>query len=569
MEKRYLIKIKNIFKPYRRKIVLILILLFTTTFLNFIIPLLIKGIIDKGFGLNNFSVILKNAIVLFFVYNIDKIVVYVVEHIRLFIYKDIKEVLFNNFYNKIFNINIQYFNDKTETEIFTNLDVDVENISKLADRNSFFLLSQIFSICGGIIGLFYINYILAILVILVVPLKVILSKKFAKVFKGNMEVYLENRTILSSNFAEYIYMIKEAKIFNLYTYSIKKLNGNIEDYLEKNNKLSKINTLNLVSEQLIYQILVLLIYVVGGLLFINGDITLGSVIAFINYCGMVIVPINGVLNVLYMMSGITPSMERYYKLIDFEENEFCDGNLTCANMNSNNIDITFNDVVFSYTDKEFIKNLNFKVGKNEKIALVGMNGSGKTTIFDILLRFNKIDEGNIKLNNNSIYKYNISDYRDLFAVVNQDVKLFSKPIKDNIVLDKDFDKEKYLEIVNLCGLKTLCENNEFSIGNNGQLLSGGQKQKISIARALYSERPILLFDESTSNLDTKSELDIFDLLENELEEKIVILITHNLTLLHKVDKVIFLENGNIVDIGKHEKLMENINYSDYILNNRK
>lgn len=567
MKKKYISKVKEIFSPYKSKVGLVFILLVFTTIINFITPILIQFIIDKGFGLRNFSNIISNALILFIIYNIEKIIIYLVEHIRLFIYKDIKYILYNNYYNKLNRININYFNNKSETEIFSNLDMDIENIGKLADKNSFFLLTQIFSILGGVVGLFYINYKLAILVIIAVPLKICSSKIFSSKFRKNMEEFMEDKSDVSRLFSENIYMIKEIRIFSLFNYSNEKLKKHISNYLNSNNNLSKINTLNLITEQLIFQILVLTVYVVGGYLFMKDEVTLGSIIAFISYCGMVIVPINGVLNVAYMMSGIIPSLDRYYGFIDNEKEEFNEGNLCLNTTDSNNYSISFNDVSFSYNDTEFINKLNFDINTGEKIAIVGMNGSGKSTIFNLLLRFYKVDNGRIALNNKNIYKYDIEEYRKLFSVVIQDVRLFSDNIKNNIILNNDFDDIRYNDIISKCGLYEICNNADLVKSNNVQTLSGGQKQKVSIARALYSNRPILLFDESTSNLDNKSEYDLFELFQTELKDKTVLSITHNLTLLDKMDKIIYIDNGRIVNIGSHEKMLNDASYRNYVFQN--
>lgn len=220
--------------------------------------------------------------------------------------------------------------------------------------------------------------------------------------------------------------------------------------------------------------------------------------------------------------------------------------------------IRFEDVEFSYNNGEpVLKKINLEIKAGEKVALIGANGSGKTTIINLLLRF-YTPGGRILLDGMDINELNLRDYRRLISVVSQDLYLFNTTIKENITLFAPMPEFKVYRAAKESRahdfIKEMPKQYESEIGRNGAGLSGGERQKIAMARAFARDSKILALDEATSNYDVESENRVHELLKTGFEDRTVIMITHRPEVLKQVDRIIVLEKGSIADIGTHEEL---------------
>lgn len=303
--------------------------------------------------------------------------------------------------------------------------------------------------------------------------------------------------------------------------------------------------------------LVLLIYASGSTMVFESKLSVGSIFAFITYSAYVTTPISSMLNIGYLISGIIPSAQRYYLLLQ-EEIETCD--LEAGNVNVKLVNpfgsIQFKNVSFSYNAERVLSDVNFTIGSHEKVAIVGMNGSGKSTILSLILRFYEPLAGQILLDGMDIRDINLNEYRELISTVSQEVYLFDTTIENNIKLYSEIGNQQYRQAIEVTQLAETNTNlfDDYVVGPNGNRLSGGQKQKIAIARALVKNRPLVIFDEATSSLDLHSEQAINHLLDTALQNNTVIIVTHRPDILQHVDKVIFLEQGQVTGFGLHEEL---------------
>lgn len=221
-------------------------------------------------------------------------------------------------------------------------------------------------------------------------------------------------------------------------------------------------------------------------------------------------------------------------------------------------DIEFKQVSFGYKkDKTVLHNISFVCRKGSKTALIGKNGSGKSTIIELLFRMYEPSEGQILLEGQKIADMPLEAYRDMFSVVSQDIYLFNDTIRNNICLYKKVDDDVLLNACKDSGLKEFVEevSLDYSVGQNGTMLSGGQKQKIALARALVHDRPIVVFDEATSSADACSEQQINGLLHTRLKDKTVIVITHKKEILSEVDQIVVLNNGIVTETGSYDELL--------------
>lgn len=253
-----------------------------------------------------------------------------------------------------------------------------------------------------------------------------------------------------------------------------------------------------------------------------------------------------------MLSGIIPSTRRFIDFLHVEEEVVNCGAVPTMG------DIVFHNVSFSYTDStSVLQNISFKIPKKAKIALVGLNGAGKSTLMDILLRFYEPKQGYITLDNTDISNLSLNYYRDQFSVVSQNIYLFDDTIRNNITLYKSYSNERLARVLANSGILDFVEAKslDYIIGPNGAKLSGGQKQKIALARALLHDRPIFIFDEVTSNTDMLSEKQINSLLRTDLSTKTVILSSHKPEVLKDVDCIVLLTDNRVKCIGNYNELI--------------
>jgi len=222
--------------------------------------------------------------------------------------------------------------------------------------------------------------------------------------------------------------------------------------------------------------------------------------------------------------------------------------------------IEFKELDFKYEDEEILKNINLKIDRGEKIAIIGASGSGKSTLIKLLLRFYKPTKGDITIGKKSLGSIQRASMEGKIALVNQDPVLFNDSIKNNILLGRAEDTLALEHVFTSLGLDALLkekkEGENFIIGDHGKLLSGGEKQRLCIARALYGHPDIVILDEATSSLDSKSEQQVTQAIEKAIAGRTAIIIAHRLSTLKLVDKIYVLEDGQIVEKGNHETLMQ-------------
>ena len=310
---------------------------------------------------------------------------------------------------------------------------------------------------------------------------------------------------------------------------------------------------NTITDSLMVQFLSTLLYILGANLVFDLQLSVGSVFAFITYSSYVTGPISAILNIGYLLSGIIPSTKRYYAFMDLEEET--DNGETAALCPD---DLKLQQVSFAYEKEKYVlKDVDILFAKGSKTAIIGRNGSGKTTIINLLTRMYEPTSGKIMLGTEDISELPLPEYRNMVSVVSQQIYLFNDTIRNNICLYKRVDDVIVEEACKDSGLEDFIKevSLDYVVGQNGAMLSGGQKQKIALARALIHDKPIVIFDEATSNTDAYSEQQINGLLDTKLKEKTVIVITHKKEILNKVDQIVVLKEGVVIDNGTYDELV--------------
>lgn len=538
---------------YKKTIVVIVGCLLVSTGLNLCVPLISRRIMDDGFIGGNKKLLIELVLVSMVIYTINSLIDLIKEKKRVDISAKIQYFLSEQSFSHLMKLRVNYFNNTNYAETLNNINMDINQMTSVADSSVFFVITQAFSMTGGIIGLFIIDFRMTILVLLFIPIKCVVMKYFAKKQKQIMDEFIKKNQKYAKWFGDTVGGVREVKLFNILDRKHEEFDQNQKDIIEKQKQMNMLGQWNTITDSLMVQFLSTLLYILGANLVFDLQLSVGSVFAFITYSSYVTGPISAILNIGYLLSGIIPSTKRYYAFMDLEEET--DNGETAALCPD---DLKLQQVSFAYEKEKYVlKDVDILFAKGSKTAIIGRNGSGKTTIINLLTRMYEPTSGKIMLGTEDISELPLPEYRNMVSVVSQQIYLFNDTIRNNICLYKRVDNVIVEEACKDSGLEDFIKevSLDYVVGQNGAMLSGGQKQKIALARALIHDKPIVIFDEATSNTDAYSEQQINGLLDTKLKEKTVIVITHKKEILNKVDQIVVLKEGVVIDNGTYDELV--------------
>lgn len=544
---KLLFRVIQYLKPNKKKLTIVEICILITTIIGFFQPLVVKMITDEGLIDRNFNIILSFVILLLCLVLINQFIEVTLASLFADIHNESEYRIYSHSFRKLLRLKSGYFTDRNASEVINTMSTDVSTVSSLTDSYNVMLISYVFRIFSGLAGLIVINPLLTILVLLTVPIKYFTVKKLANIREVKTSEYIGSYKDFASWMSDTISGVKEIKLWNGYKIKEEEFTDKEQGLLKQQKSFTMINAWNMLIEVFLGWFVSALLYVFGGMLLINGRLSLGGLFAFISYSSYVTSPISAVLNAKLIMARIMPSAKRLFEFLDLEEEE----SGTATNINVGNIN--FENVCFSYNDdREVLKNVSFSIPKGAKVALIGANGSGKSTIINMLLRFLEPKSGRIKIDNVDIKSMDLNNYRELFSVVSQNPYLFNKTIKENIDLGNSNNKEQLNFVYQKSGvggyLENMPEGEDSIIGDNGARLSGGEKQKLAVARALMKDTPYVILDEATSGFDVSSDAYLHNVIINEMKDKTVLLITHRYENLENIDIIYKIEDGEIVKL---------------------
>ena len=474
--------------------------------------------------------------------------------IRNNIVRDIR----NNLKRKILNVPMSFFQKFKRGDIISRITHDLTEI----EWSIIGLLELIFKdpihIIIFLIGLSLINIKLTFLCFLLFPIAgfiiAVIGRNLKKKSFLNQEKIAELISLIDQNISG----IKIIKAFNKEGFIMNIFKKENEEQKKiANNVLWKKDMSSPMSETLSTITMVIIIWV-GGEMVLNGTLEAESFIGFTIMFSQIIPPTKSLTSSFYSIKKGTAAINRINEFIKIEEET------QSPYLNKFSVfekEILFSNVNFSYENQIVINNLSLSIKKGEKIAIVGESGCGKTTIIDLLLNFFSIDSGIIKIDSKNIKKENLGRLRSLFGLISQDVFLFNDSIANNISFgNPNIDMNKIIDAAKQANahefISKLENGYETIIKNQGSNLSSGEKQRISIARAIFGNYPILIFDEATSSLDSKSSKHIQNIINKIDKEKTCIIITHKLHSIQKLDHILVMKDGKIVQRGNHKLLID-------------
>ena len=502
------------------------------------------------------------VIILFFLKNISNyFALFFSTLIRNGVIKNLKK----NIYEKIITLPLSYFSKNKKGDLISRMSSDVIEV-----QNSFLSIIEIFirdplTIAFTIGAMFIISYKLTLFVIVFIPVSGFIISFIGKTLKRKSLLVQKEQAELTSITEETINGIKIIKSFLAESFFKNKFDKTNTNFLSFSNKL--INRQNIaapLSEFLGILVIAVLLWYGGQLVLIDMEL---KPAAFITYMGLaygVLTPAKSISKAFYSLKKGNAAAERVFEIIDCKSEFFDDSNK--ENLNSFKKCIEFKNVSFKYENATVLNNISLKVNKGEMVAIVGSSGSGKSTLVNLIPRFFDIVSGKILIDDIDINDLSRLKIRSLIGIVSQDSILFNTSIKENIILgdSKGNINKKLSESLSIANadefVNELDDQDNYNVGDNGSNLSGGQKQRLAIARAVYSNSPILILDEATSSLDSKSEKLVQDAIDKLMINKTSIVIAHRLSTIQNANKIIVLDKGEIVEQGNHDQLIKNDSY---------
>lgn len=423
------------------------------------------------------------------------------------------------------------------------------------------LFKETFTLIALLGLMFYHDWQLSLLAIIMIPIAAFSSKNIGKRMGKQVNLSLE----ASDKFMKFISeMIKGSWLIKIYQKEeeeLKRISMVIDERFKAIRKVEQTRLGSGPIMEIISAIAIAIVVFFAGYRSMQGAITLGEFVSFLAALMLAYQPVRALAGInIGIQEGIAAA-KRIYEIIDQKNEIYQDEN--APSLKLNNASIEFKNISFTYPDgTHALKNLSAKIEGGTKVGLVGVSGSGKTTFLNLIPRFFHLENGSIFIDNQNINDINLNSLRKEISLVSQDVILFDDTIRVNILYGNVFASNE--EIIEACKfaaaqdfIEKLPNKYETIIGENGIKLSGGQKQRLSIARAILKNSSIILLDEATSSLDSESESVIQKAIENLTQNKTTIIIAHRLSTVMNCDKILVFENGQIIEEGKHEFLVNN------------
>ena len=532
----------------------ILISLFST-----LTPYLLKVVVDDYILIKNFegmqSIILLMILVLLFEVIFMYLFTFYANWLGQKVIKDLRVSVFK----KIIKFKMSFFDKNAVGRLVTRTVNDIETIASIFSQGLFTIIADILKMITVLTVMTIISLELTLVVISIFPILIFATRIFQKTMKVAFEKVRREVANLNSFVQERISGIKIVQIFNREKVEInnfKKINIKHRDAWLRT---VWINSIFFPIAEISTSICIGLLVWYGGYNNLNGEnISLGTLFLFISMSGLLFRPLRQIADRFNTLQMGMVSTERIFNILENEQQISDNGRLKEKSFKGL---IEFNNVYFSYlVNQQVLNNISFKINPGESFAIVGPTGSGKTTITNLITKFYEVDTGNILIDGKDINHYTLETVRSKIGVILQDVFLFADSIFNNITLyNKDITMEnvenaaKELKIHDF--INSLPGGYSFNVSERGDTLSAGQKQLIAFLRVLVNNPDILILDEATSSIDSYSEELIKNATKKITKGKTSIIIAHRLSTIESADKIIYMENGNILESGNHKQLL--------------
>jgi len=460
---------------------------------------------------------------------------------------------------KLARLPLRYFDDHPRGDVLSRVTNDIDNISSTLQQNLTQVTTAVLTIIGVLIMMLSISPLLALISLLAVPLSFVLTILIAKRSQKQFAAQWARTGDLNGHVEEMFTGHNVVKVFGHQDEAIATFDEQNELLYEASFKAQFISGIIMPVMNVVGNLNYVAIAVVGGLGVANGTLSLGDVQAFIQYARQFTMPIAQVASIMNVLQSTAASAERVFELLDEAEEE--PDTPGCVRFAETKGQITFDDVSFRYLpDAPLIADLSLDVRPGQTVAIVGPTGAGKTTLVNLLLRFYELDHGRIVIDGVDTTAMTRSDLRKLFGMVLQDAWLFTGTIRENIAYGREGAADE--DIVSAAQaarvahfVRTLPDGYETVLDDDATAVSQGEKQLLTIARAFLADPQILILDEATSSVDTRTEVLIQEAMAELMKDRTSFVIAHRLSTIRGAGTILVMDHGNIVEQGTHEELM--------------
>ena len=556
--------LKRLYKDYTKKYIKkILLSVFFTLLLatsTSSVAYLLDPAIKELFIKQSTTMLYIIPLAIVFAFAIKGVSLYIAKVIMIGVAEEVRKDMQIDMFNSLIFADTKLIDKKHSGKFITNITNDIGMITNLVSTAILNLFKDSLTLLGLLCVMFYQNWKLSLIAIIMIPLASFAAKKLGKRIGKVSTQAMDRAGILNTYLFEIFRNHKLTKIFQKENYEKNRAKFFINDLKEKSKKIAEVFVRASPIMEFLTGLMIAFLIFFASKLVSNGELDVNSFFSFLAAMMLAYQPVRSLATINISIQQGLAGAKRVLPIID-ERPEINDLN-SKGELNLENGDIIFKNVSFSYEkDKQILNNINLKFSGKKMTALVGHSGAGKSTILNLIPRFYNIEGGDIIIDNKSIYQSSVHSLRKNISLVSQDITLFDDTVKNNIAYaNLDASMEKIISAAKQSYadefINQLPNKYDTIIGENGVRLSGGEKQRLSIARALLKESPIILLDEATSSLDADTEHKIQKAIAFLVQGRTTIVIAHRLSTIINSEKIIVLNSGKIENEGSHEELLK-------------
>lgn len=560
-------------KPHKLYFFLSLFCAFVAIGLNMFVPVILGWAIDCAIGVQavNFARLARILLWIGVIAVISATFEWFEVYFENILTNRTAQTMRNKCFEKINTVPLRYIDNHPHGDIMSTIINDIDNVTDGFLSGFKSLLSGIVTIISVIIFMVSINIPMALIVIILAPLSLLISVYITKKSKKLYKEQVNKIGSLSAYSEEMISGIKIVKAFNNEQQNIDNFQTINKDLFKSAEKASFYSSMAGPCTRFINGTLYAIVAVCGAFVCIGGHISIGQVSTFLSYVENYTSPFNEIASIVADIQIAIASANRVFELIESEEEVSDANNVNIVNCNG---EVKLQNVYFSYTSQsKLIENLNVTASKGKTIAIVGPTGCGKSTIINLLMRFYDIDSGKIMVSNREIKKVTRKSLRNCYGMVLQESWLYNASIRDNIAYGKpDASMDEIIEASKLAHAHTFIEKlpdgYETIITENADNISAGQKQLLCIARIMLTKPPMLILDEATSNIDTRTEQNIQQAFDYIMEGRTCFIVAHRLSTIINADEILVMNKGKIIEQGTHQELLAKNGFYTQLFNSQ-
>lgn len=541
----------------KKLLVLSLVFSLASVALSTYVPIIIGRTVDALVGTVDMREVALELALLAVLAALSALLKWVAEFFNTKVSTSVVKSLREKAYSKLSVLDVSFFDTTPKGDVISRIISDSENVGDGLLLGISQLFSGVFTIVATLVFMFILNVKLSLLVVILTPLSLVVASVIAK---STFKLFLaqsEKKSAETSYLTESLNNVKLLKAFVMEKKSGDSFAAITEEYGKASKKAIFASSLVNPATRFVGAVIYAVLSLFGALSVISGTLTVGAMTSFLSYANQYSKPFNEISSVISELQNSLACAARIFELCDTQVTRFESEKA----LDTVHGDVCFDNVSFSYTkDKPLFEGVSFSVKAGQKAAIIGPTGCGKTTLINLLMRFYDVSGGKITVDGNDISKYSKDSVRSHFGMVLQDTFLFEGSVADNIKIGKpDASRDDVIEAAKRSHahsfIKKLPQGYDTVLSENASELSEGERQLLSISRVMLISPEILILDEATSSIDTRTEMKINDAFAKMMVEKTSFIVAHHLTTVMNADIILVMKDGTIIETGTHSELM--------------